>query len=142
LRERREDIPVLVTFFLELYSRKFSRFFSSVAPEALKKMAAYSWPGNIRELKNSIERICIMQSGPTLLPEHLPPEICGNLSVRTPQTPHPCTFETGLEEAVNSFEKELISAALDKCNRNVLQAAQLLKIPRGTLRYKMEKMGI
>jgi two-component system response regulator AtoC len=143
LRERPEDIPVLVTFFLEIYSRKFSRSFSAVDPDAMKRMMAYNWPGNIRELKNSMERICIMQNGPTLLSEHLPAEICGNEPASgKPARSSAAAFETGLEEAVHRFEKEIILAALDQCQRNVLQAAQLLKIPRGTLRYKLEKMGI
>jgi two-component system response regulator AtoC len=134
---------VLVTFFLEIYSRKFSRSFSAVDPKAMKKMMLYNWPGNIRELKNSMERICIMQSGPVLLSEHLPVEICSDEPANgKPATTYSSAFETGLEEAVSRFEKEIINAALDQCQRNVLQAAQLLKIPRGTLRYKMEKMGI
>jgi transcriptional regulator with PAS, ATPase and Fis domain len=142
LRERREDIPALVTFFLEIYSRKFSRSFSSIDPEALKVMMNYSWPGNIRELKNIIERICIMQSGPKLLSEYLPSEVTGNSRKSPELIDMSAVFESGLEEAVNRFEKELIASALSKCGKNVLQTAQLLKIPRGTLRYKMEKMGI
>jgi len=142
LRERREDIPVLVAFFLEIYSRKFSRSFSAVDPEAMKKMMAYSWPGNIRELKNSMERICIMQQGPTLLPEHLPPEIRGDETNGSPALNAVAAYEIGLEEALIDFERKIINSALQQCNKNVLQAAQLLKIPRGTLRYKMEKLGI
>jgi transcriptional regulator with PAS, ATPase and Fis domain len=142
LRERREDIPVLATFFLELYSRKFSRAFTEIFPEALRIMTSYSWPGNIRELKNSIERICIMQAGPKLLPEHLPPEIRGDDRADSSKISTDTAFAVGLEEAVISFEREIILSALQQCNRNVLQAALLLQIPRGTLRYKMEKMGI
>jgi len=141
LRERREDIPALAAFFLEVYSRKFSRSFREIDPEAHRILSAYDWPGNVRELKNTIERICIMQSGPVLLPEHLPTEtrpestaarglIAGTLE------------EEGLEEAVNRFEREMIGTALSHCRGNVLQAAQMLKIPRGTLRYKMEKLGL
>ncbi|PKN16530.1 MAG: Fis family transcriptional regulator, partial [Deltaproteobacteria bacterium HGW-Deltaproteobacteria-23] len=142
LRERREDIPVLVKFFLEIYSRKFSRSFSSVASEALRIMTNYNWPGNIRELKNSIERICIMQSGPELLAEHLPPEICADDKNSSRTLDADRVLESGLEDAVANFEKGIILSALDKCGNNVLQAAHLLKIPRGTLRYKMEKLGL
>jgi len=140
LRERQEDIPALAKFFLELYSRRFSRDFNHIDPEALRLLSAYRWPGNIRELKNSIERICIMQTGPTLLPAYLPPEIGMSAAVGKSTPPVAENFEVGLEEAVSRFEKQLIRAALDKSGGNVLQAAQLLQIPRGTLRYKMEKL--
>jgi len=142
LRERREDIPVLVAFFLEIYSRKFSRSFAAVDPEAMKRMMAYNWPGNIRELKNSMERICIMQNGPTLLSEYLPAEISGDEKRDSPTFSADTAFEIGLEEALAELEKKIILSALKACNSNVLQAAQLLKIPRGTLRYKMEKLGL
>jgi DNA-binding NtrC family response regulator len=140
LRERREDIPALAAFFLEVYSRKFSRTFREIDPHAHRLLAAYPWPGNIRELKNTIERICIMQSGPVLLPEHLPPEI-GRPATAAAQ-PAPAGGAEGLEEAVSRFERELIAAALDRCGGNVLQAAKALQVPRGTLRYKMEKYGL
>ncbi len=142
LRERKEDIPALTKFFLELYSRRFSRDFNQIDPEALRLLTAYRWPGNIRELKNSIERICIMQSGPVLLPGYLPAEIGTKETGARKYRAGPETLALGLEEAVTGFEKQLILAALDKSNGNVLQAAQLLQIPRGTLRYKMEKLEI
>ena len=142
LRERREDVPALVKFFLELYSRRYSRDFNDVAPEAMHLLTDYSWPGNIRELKNSIERICIMHNNPLLLPHHLPEEICDYAKASTKRVYGSADFESGLEEAVCRFERDLIVAALESSGSNVLQAANLLKIPRGTLRYKMEKLGI
>jgi transcriptional regulator with PAS, ATPase and Fis domain len=142
LRERREDVPALVKFFLELYSRRYSRDFNDVAPEALHLLGAYNWPGNIRELKNSIERICIMHNNPLLLPQHLPEEICTQAKKNTGRAYDSADFEAGLEEAVCRFERDLILVALENSGNNVLQAANLLKIPRGTLRYKMEKLGI
>jgi DNA-binding NtrC family response regulator len=140
LRERPEDIPVLAAFFLETYSSRMSRDFREIAPAALRLLTAYPWPGNVRELKNVIERICIMQRGPVLLPEHLPPELApvGAAPLRTTAVPP----DEGLEEAVARFERDLIVAALARCQGNVLQAAQLLKVPRGTLRYKMDKQGL
>ena len=142
LRERREDVPVLVKFFLEIYSRKFSRDFTTIDPKALELLAGYRWPGNIRELKNAIERICIMHCGPSLLPEHLPAEMAAGDKAAVYSTVCPEIGELGLEEAVNRFERDIIRSALERSGGNVLQAAHLLKIPRGTLRYKMEKMGI
>lgn len=141
LRERREDIPLLATFYLEKYSRNFSRSFRSIHPDAISAMEHYSWPGNVRELKNVIEKICIMHNGQALLKEHLPPDL-------TPQRQNDATTcfaqlpeDIGLDQAVEAYESSLIRFALDKSGGNVLQAAAILRIPRGTLRYKMEKYG-
>jgi len=148
LRERREDISGLAAYFLDSFSSAFGRDFHGMSSEAAELMEQYAWPGNIRELRNVIERICIMQHGPTLLPEHLPPEIRGvtitSLTARGTVGPKPpfLPADKGLEEAVIDFEKAIISQALEKTRGNVLQTATMLKIPRGTLRYKMDKYGL
>ena len=141
LRERREDVPTLVKFFLDLYCRRYSRSFNEVDQVAMRRLCAYNWPGNIRELKNSIERICIMHDNRLLKEEHLPIEICGHPSA-DPAADNLTDNEAGLEEALDRYERRLIIAALERSGGNVLQASNLLKIPRGTLRYKMEKLGI
>ena len=149
LRQRTDDIPALAAYFLDSFSRSFGRNFNQVSVEAAELMKHYAWPGNIRELRNVIERICIMKNGPALLAEYLPPEIRG---IITPQIPgagqsgarpatHPASGQ-GLEEAVAELEKSLISQALKQTRGNVLQTANILKIPRGTLRYKMDKYGL
>jgi DNA-binding NtrC family response regulator len=148
LRERQDDISIIASYFLDTFSRSFGRDFKALSPEATLLMEEYGWPGNIRELRNVIERICIMNYGPTLLPEHLPSEIRGGASSATPllvpqsvqslQT----LIEGGLDDAVMNFEKNIIRQALDKTGGNVLQTAAMLKIPRGTLRYKMDKYGL
>jgi DNA-binding NtrC family response regulator len=142
LRERGEDIPVLAKFYLMRYNRSFSRNFQEISPEALELMESYDWPGNIRELKNVIERICIMHDGIILRPEYLPHEI--NLNERrNVKVGHDIPDkETGLEEALEIYEKKLIRSALERTGGNVLQAAQMLQVPRGTLRYKMAKYGL
>lgn len=147
LRERIEDIPPLATFFLDNFSNAFGRGFSMVSPEALLLMERYTWPGNIRELRNVIERICIMHHGPTLLPEYLPVEIRSGLesiSLKTEKEPESVLLseEQGLEETLAEYEKKIILEALNRTRWNVLQSALILKIPRGTLRYKMEKYGL
>lgn len=143
LRERNEDIPVLAMFYLEKYNRAFSKNFREISPAALRLMERYHWPGNVREVKNVMERICIMYSGPTLLPDHLPAEITLADSGEHP-TPAAEILKNGagLEESTERLERSLIEAALQETGGNVLQAATLLKIPRGTLRYKMEKYGL
>jgi two-component system response regulator AtoC len=148
LRERGEDIGIIASYFLDTFSRSFGRDFKALSPEAARLMGDYRWPGNIRELRNVIERICIMNYGPELLPEHLPQEIRGVTSAGGTATAVPSAhaaqlpIDTGLEDAVMDFEKNIISIALEKSRGNVLQTATLLKIPRGTLRYKMDKYGL
>ncbi|MBI2355465.1 MAG: sigma-54-dependent Fis family transcriptional regulator [Deltaproteobacteria bacterium] len=147
LRERCEDIAALAAFFLDGFSRAFGREFREVTPEAATLMEHYAWPGNIRELRNVMERICIMRSGPSLLPEHRPPEIRGaqqsDASPAEPGSGSPALPEgMGLEDALADFERGIIRQALKRTGANVLQTATLLKIPRGTLRYKMEKYGL
>ena len=143
LRERREDIPVLAKFYLERFNRTFSKDFREIDPRALQLLEAYPWPGNIREMKNSMERICIMHSGPVLLAEFLPPEIRSLDRGAPTSAPVRLTdLQLGLDEAIEQYEKSLIRLALEKTGGNVLQAAQLLKVPRGTLRYKMTKLGL
>ena len=143
LRERREDIPAIAAFYLEKYSRAFSKGFQEISPIARQLLESYPWPGNIRELKNVIEKICIIHQGPVLLSGHLPAEI----NVSGDSTPSPAPEEldlggVGLEEAVARYEHRLITAALAQCDGNVLKAAQLLQVPRGTLRYKMARLGL
>ncbi|MFZ4856389.1 MAG: sigma-54-dependent transcriptional regulator [Desulfuromonadaceae bacterium] len=147
LRERTGDIELLASFFLESFSRAFGRDFHGIAPEATAFMKRYSWPGNIRELRNVIERICIMRTGPTLAVEDLPLEISGARQVAIVAEEQNCVGSSlpdgmGLEEAVAEFERGIIREALKITHANVLQTASLLKIPRGTLRYKMEKYGL
>ena len=146
LRERTDDIAPLASFFLDGFSRSFGRDFRDVSAGAEALMERYAWPGNIRELRNVIERICIMHSGPTLLPEHLPQEI---KELRSPHAARGLSAplssqpdDLGLEEAICAMERSLIEQALQKTAGNVLQTALNLKIPRGTLRYKMEKYGL
>jgi len=147
LRERRDDISIIASYFLDTFSRSFGRDFKALSPEATLLMEEYGWPGNIRELRNVIERICIMNYGPTLLPQHLPQEIrgsvpSGGLSAGQPAQSALLPTDDGLDAAVMNFEKNIIRSALEKTRGNVLQTAAMLKIPRGTLRYKMDKYGL
>ncbi len=145
LRDRKEDISLIASFFLDTFSRSFGRDFKALSPEAALLMGQYGWPGNIRELRNVIERICIMNYGPALLPEHLPLEIRGITpsagSLTTGQAFQSALLpaDSGLDETVMNFEKNIIRQALEINRGNVLQTAAILKIPRGTLRYKMDK---
>ena len=134
LRERSADIPPLAAYFLDSFSRAFGRDFRDVSAAAAELMQRYAWPGNIRELRNVIERICIMQHGPTLLPEHLPPEIRGispssAMPVAAGASSPPLPVDLGLDEAVMEFEKAIIGQALAKTRGNVLQTAPSAQDP-------------
>ncbi|WP_020676350.1 sigma-54-dependent transcriptional regulator [Geopsychrobacter electrodiphilus] len=140
LRERREDIPCLLENFLQRFSREFNKAIRSFSPDALDLMLRYHWPGNVRELRNVVERICIMHNVDEIKPAHLPREIWGE----APQSEVPFRFEIPpegivLDDVVCQVEKELITRAFSITGGNVAKTARILNVPRGTLRYKLEK---
>jgi len=140
LRERREDIPPLLDYFLKRFCREFNKQIREISRDALDLLLRYHWPGNVRELKNVMERICIMHNVATILPSHLPGEIWGD----TPRSEAPFSYEIPpegimLEEMVGQIEKALVAKALEITGSNVAKTARLLNVPRGTLRYKLEK---
>ncbi len=142
LRERKEDIPYLLQFFLKRFSREFNKGIREISREGLNLLLRYHWPGNVRELRNVMERICIMHHSEVIRPEHLPREIWGE----TPQRVIAFGFDIPpeglfLEETIENVEKELIGQAVGLTGGNVARTARLLNIPRGTLRYKLEKYG-
>lgn len=141
LRERGNDILLLAKYFLSHFGQAFGRSFTGISPAAEKMLLEYSWPGNIRELKNIIERFCIMASAPLLEPQHLPQELHHHPPGVPPELISD-SLENGLEPVVAELEKRLIAKAISLSEGNVLKAAQILKIPRGTLRYKMDKFGL
>ncbi len=140
LRDRREDIPPLLEFFLKHFSEEFHKNVNEVSRAALDLLMRYHWPGNVRELRNVMERVCIMHNQETITPECLPREIWGekpqdeaSFDYRIP--PEGILFE----EIVGRLEKDLIAQAVGITGGNVAKTARLLNLPRGTLRYKMEK---
>lgn len=143
LRERAEDVLALSKYFLEEYSRKFSRGFKGIGLEAQNLLLQYQWPGNVRELRHVIERICIMHDADKLEPEHLPKELTNHVAE---SEAHAFTGDISippeginLEDVVDKFAFRLITKAVQMAGGNISQAASLLGIPRGTLRYKLEK---
>jgi len=143
LRERPEDVLALAKYFIEEYSRKFSRAFRGISLEAQDLLLRYQWPGNVRELRHVIERICILHDADTVNTEHLPRELTNHIEEAAT---HPFPFDVhippegiNLEDAVDSFSIRLIKKAVEMAEGNISQAAKLLGIPRGTLRYKLEK---
>ncbi|MGC5325878.1 sigma-54 interaction domain-containing protein [Brevibacillus sp. SYSU BS000544] len=145
LRERKEDIPGLVQLFLQEYSVAHEQPVPRISTEVMQAMLDYAWPGNIRELRNIMERLCILQEGGVISYEHLP------LSIRT-HTPVACQTSTFPDEQSvmespyaiydEAQDRKRILAALDRTYGNKKAAAQLLGISRGTLYNKLRRYGI
>lgn len=140
LRERREDVPILLEYFLQRFSKEFNRSMKGFSRDALDLMMRYHWPGNVRELRNVVERICIMHNVEQIQPAQLPREIWGE----TPQSEMPFNCEIPpegivLDDVVGQVEKELVEKAFKITGGNVAKTARILNVPRGTLRYKLEK---
>lgn len=148
LRERKKDIiPIAKHFILQL-NNEFKRKVSIISKDAEKLLINYQWPGNVRELRNSIERAMILNDGNIILPGHLPLEIRRRVEedkrVLSSEYKGNDFFIKIPEDGVNftEVEKELIKWALSAANNNKTKAAQLLKMSRDTLRYRIEKLGI
>jgi two-component system response regulator HydG len=136
LRERREDIPILARHFLQKISRGKQMPEKSVPPESMKLLQNYSWPGNIRELENLMERMTVISPEGDISPQL----IAGQLG-QSVITNH--SFQNlPLESALYAFEKNLIMHALKESKGIKNRAAKLLGIKTSTLYYKMEKFGL
>ena len=153
LRERREDIPLLADHFIAKFNDRLKKEIAAITPEAVERLVAYQWPGNIRELENLMERTVLFCEGPEIRVSDLPPEVAGAA------TPHPVAATAqaageeaprpapeSLKEAVRAeterVERELIQRALDATGGNVTQAARKLKISRKSLQTKMKELGL
>jgi len=146
LRERREDIPILVVHFLELYKQKTGRFVSGISREAMRAMVNYDFPGNIRELENAIERAVIIASGRQIELEDLPEAIGGksvSLSSDGRQESNGDASRIWFEmpATIDEIEREAIEATLHFTKGDKSRAARLLGIGRKTLYRKLEQYG-
>lgn len=142
LRKRREDIPELINYFLKKFTVQYrNRNIREFSKEAERMMTEYEWPGNIRELKNVIERIVVLENAECILPQHLPPEIREPAAVTSVGTSGKFILpEEGI--SLETLEKDLIVQALEKSQHNKSKAAKLLDISYDTLRYQMKKFDL
>ncbi len=139
LRERREDVLLLANYFIENYNREFNKHVKGISKMAEKLLVDYHWPGNIRELKNIIERAIILGNEDTLLLEHLPLEIVAKSSMQGAPL---ATFKLPPEGVdIEEVEKELIRQALDISDGNQSKAAKKLSLGIDAFRYRMKKFG-
>jgi DNA-binding NtrC family response regulator len=140
LRDRVEDIPLLVDAFLESAARSVGRPAAGIADDARARLLEYRWPGNVRELRNVIERAVILCEGGLIMKEHLP------LSVTTATEPAPADTASHASTlsgmTVDAAERELIVNALARSGNNKSKAARLLGLTRAQLRSRIEKHGL
>jgi len=155
LRERGEDLPLLVRQFMRHFSRELGLEISEVAPESLARLRAYSWPGNIRELQSVLKQALLQASGSVLLPTFLP-ELSGNVDRpgRAESPDEGFQLEALIEERLGpaaddlyaethrEVDRVLLSRVLTFTGGNQHQAAQLLGIARQTLRQKLRELGL
>ncbi len=139
LRQRKEDIPVLVEFFLKKYSEENERPRRHLTPEALRPLLTYSWPGNVRELENVVERAVVLSSGAEIGADLLPDPIAGR------GTPFPLLEHRGdasLFDIMEDCERHILVDMLEKCNWNQTDAAEQFHVPLSTLNQKIKRLNI
>jgi len=135
LRERTVDIPALADLFVEQSAREHVRLVSRVSSRAIDMLMNYDWPGNVSELRRTIEQAVVLTTGPVIHHHHLPPEIQeagGGHATRT----------LGLTEAIETYEKELLQDALRQARGIRSQAAHLLMTSERVFNYRLRKYGI
>jgi DNA-binding NtrC family response regulator len=142
LRERIEDVPLLIDHFLGIFAARYNRDRRSVSRAALKRLMAFSWPGNVRQLENVLLNAWVLSDQPELeiedfeLPSGRPPR-----APAPPDEPAPSRAETSLD-AHKAGERERIVNALARCNWNRVKAAQLVGLPRRTFYRRLKEYGI
>ncbi len=139
LRERGEDIPLLVDSFIKKFNHELSSDVKRFTPKAMELINAYSWPGNLRELRNVIERTILLSNTDVLgvdeLPSSLKKDQVSNKSLEDFELP-----ESGIN--LEKLEKDILLKALEKCSGNVSNAARFLSIGRDKMRYRLKKFDI
>jgi len=136
LRDHKEDIPALATFFLEKFARESEKPVRALTPQAIKLLMDFHWPGNVRELENIIERAVTLSEGPTLDA----PDI--HLDIAPPRVVAGATAALPEGVSLEQWEDEMIREALRRANGNKSQAARALGLSRNALRYRLSKIGV
>jgi DNA-binding NtrC family response regulator len=144
LRERLEDLPILIDHFLGIFAVRYGRARRSVSRSALRRLVAYTWPGNVRQLENVLLNAWLLSEGDELEPDdfELPAprhDRVAEPSAAAPQAPG--CLEASLD-AHRSSERERILNALKRCNWNRVKAAQIVGMPRRTFYRRLKEYGI
>jgi transcriptional regulator with PAS, ATPase and Fis domain len=136
LRDRIDDIPLLVDFYIDSYNAEFKKKIRGVTPEAMKRLQSYGWPGNIRELRNTVERAMLLADGDVLNPNDF--TIGGGATVKLGDRVELPANGIDLEQ----LERSLVVQALDRTQWNQTRAAALLGLNRDQIRYRIEKFHL
>jgi DNA-binding NtrC family response regulator len=148
LRERREDIPMLVDTFLRLAVERYELPQRSLSQGALKRLVEYNWPGNVRELKNTIDRAVIMAEGEEISVRDLPDEITAGIPTvagadeDTDSDGLRVPFTADFREDRREFERRYITRCLEYTQGNVTRAAEILDMHRQSLQHKLRQLGL
>ncbi len=143
LKERREDVPALIDHFLEIFCRRETREQKQLDQEAVKVMQSYDWPGNIRELKNIMERLVIMTPGKVIGIEQLPDMILDGSHLRAERRVEGQPMESNsIRGAREEFEREFIIRKLEEFNWNLNLTAEAIELERTSLQRKIKTYGI
>jgi DNA-binding NtrC family response regulator len=140
LKERKDDIPILAKYFLDLANKELSKTVTGFTPEAAKLLLTYSWPGNVREIKNVVRRAVLLCESGLITQTELDLDI--NIFRQDDKTEPSQDTGNSLEDATRNVEKELIRKALEQTGGNKIKAAQLLKMNRKTLYRKIKSLGL
>ena len=139
LRERREDIPLLVEHFLKKYNQQFGKAVGRLSRAALTVLQSYEWPGNVRELENIIERSVALARGSVIHLEDLPLELVALGRVPAGNDP---IVGLALKRALRQFERQFIFRVMERVEWNQTHAARILGLHRNTLLWKLQTLGI
>jgi len=143
LREHREDVPLLIEYFLEQFCRKEGRERKQLVPEAVTLLQQYDWPGNVRELKNIIERLVIMTPGRTISCDQLPDYLRGDAHRVDAGTRIDSMMGlASLREAREEFERKFILQKLEEFGWNISRTAESIELERSNLHRKIKSYGI
>jgi len=162
LRERSGDLPLLIEYFLRRFSKELGKTVQEVSPEAMQRLADYSWPGNLRELQSVLKHAVIEATGPVLFPEFLPKAFPGRADLLSPPSGEKTAdadqlenvlirlihqqislkTETLYDDVIQQIERILLVESLHHVDGNISRAATLLGISRSTLRVKLAALGI
>ncbi len=152
LRERTDDIPVLIASFLNIFANKYGAGTKTISKEGMAILMDYSWPGNVRQLKNLVEKLVVLSDGEVITASEINENLDGPICVPEAQgavsSPMVMTKATPVEPplpddlSLEAMEERFIRRALEKTNGNQRKAANLLNISRDALRYRLKKMQI
>ena len=144
LRERRDDIPTLIAYFVDRFRKKLGRDIQGLEDDVLDLLINYDWPGNIREMENLLERLVLMARGQTIAMADVPGEIKQAVYEQSllPPEKKPSQFKEFIRSHTEEAERQMLARCLEECGGNVTRAAQRLGLSRKGLQLKMIKYNL